>query len=59
MSLGQEWQAFVRLAKLVGTQGVTPRFHDLRHTFAMLACLWQSKDYGSGRAKISGLTTTC
>jgi DNA-binding LacI/PurR family transcriptional regulator len=23
------------------------------------ACLWQSKNYGSGRAKISGLTMTC
>ena len=37
MALGQEWRAFVRVAKLVGTQGVAPRFHDLRHTFATLA----------------------
>lgn len=35
--LGHEWRAFARAAGLVGTQGVPPRFHDLRHTFATLA----------------------
>jgi len=25
----------------------------------LAGCLWQSKNYGSGRAKISGLTMTC
>ncbi|MCI1431297.1 MAG: site-specific integrase, partial [Atopobiaceae bacterium] len=37
MALGQEWRAFVRVAKLVGSQGEPPRFHDLRHTFATMA----------------------
>lgn len=37
MALGQEWRAFVRVAKLVGSQGEAPRFHDLRHTFATMA----------------------
>lgn len=35
--LGHEWHAFARATSLVGTQGVPPRFHDLRHTFATLA----------------------
>lgn len=35
--LGHEWHALARAAGLVGTQGVSPRFHDLRHTFATLA----------------------
>lgn len=35
--LGHEWHAFARTASLTGTQGVPPRFHDLRHTFATLA----------------------
>ena len=37
MALGQEWRAFTRVTNLVGTQGVPPRFHDLRHTFATMA----------------------
>lgn len=37
MALGQEWRAFVRVARLVGSQGEPPRFHDLRHTFATMA----------------------
>ena len=32
--LGKEWHAFARVAGLVGTQGIVPKFHDLRHTFA-------------------------
>lgn len=35
--LGHEWHALARAAGLVGTQGIPPRFHDLRHTFATLA----------------------
>lgn len=35
--LGREWHTFARTAGLVGTQGLPPRFHDLRHTFATLA----------------------
>ena len=35
--LGNEWRALVRALGLVGSQGVPPRFHDLRHTFATLA----------------------
>lgn len=35
--LGHEWHAFARATGLIGTQGVPPRFHDLRHTFATLA----------------------
>lgn len=35
--LGHEWHALARAVGLVGTQGVPPRFHDLRHTFATLA----------------------
>lgn len=35
--LGREWHTFARSINLIGTQGVPPRFHDLRHTFATLA----------------------
>ena len=35
--LGREWRTFARIARLVGSQGEPPRFHDLRHTFATLA----------------------
>ncbi|MCH3944012.1 MAG: site-specific integrase [Atopobiaceae bacterium] len=35
--LGRQWWMFARTFGLVGTQGVPPRFHDLRHTFATMA----------------------
>lgn len=35
--LGHEWHALARSINLIGTQGIPPRFHDLRHTFATLA----------------------
>ena len=34
---GAGWRAFVRVARLVGSQGEPPRFPDLRHTFATMA----------------------
>ena len=37
MTLGQERLAFVRVARLMGSQGEPPRFHDPRHTFATMA----------------------
>lgn len=32
--LGQNWRSFIRMSGIMGTQGIPPRFHDLRHSFA-------------------------
>ena len=34
--ISHEWNQLARLLRLVGTQGLTPTFHDLRHTFATI-----------------------
>lgn len=36
-TLWREWKAIAKSLGLVGTEGKTPVFHDLRHTFATVA----------------------
>lgn len=42
--LTTKWRATAKALNLVGTQGKTPTFHDLRHTFATAAITNQSAD---------------